>query len=80
MLSLFSVRNHVYECVWPCSCFVQNCVFYFDTNEKTGHVDWTTPHVLFESRAIVDFNTDPKTGELLVIRLITLMACTTALL
>lgn len=40
----------------------QDCVFYFDMNEKTGKVDWTTPHVLFDSRAIVDFNADPKTG------------------
>lgn len=37
-------------------------MFYFDMNEKTGKVDWTTPHVLFDSRAIVDFNADPKTG------------------
>lgn len=40
----------------------QDCAFYFDMNEKTGKVDWTTPHVLFEGRAIVDFNADPKTG------------------
>lgn len=38
-------------------------MFYFDTDEDTGEVDWSAPHVLFESRAIVDFNADPKTGE-----------------
>ena len=31
-----------------------------------GTVDWTSPHVLFDSRSIVDFNTDPKAGQLLV--------------
>lgn len=30
---------------------------------EDGVVDWTTPHVLFENRAIVDFSTDPKTGD-----------------
>ncbi|CAM9670320.1 unnamed protein product, partial [Sphacelaria rigidula] len=47
--------------------YSKDCVFYFDTNEVTGDVDWTTPHVLFEGRAIVDFNTDPKTGILYAI-------------
>lgn len=43
----------------------QSCVFYFDTNSISGAVDWSEPHVLFEGRAIVDFNTDPKTGVVL---------------
>lgn len=43
----------------------QDCAFYFDIDETTGVVDWSTPHVLFENRAIVDFATDPKTGRLL---------------
>ena len=40
----------------------QNCVFYFDMDDATGTFEWTTPHVLFESRSVVDFSTDPKTG------------------
>eukprot|EP00903_Cladosiphon_okamuranus_P014013 g13031.t1 len=40
--------------------YSKDCAFYFDVED--GVVDWTTPHVLFENRAIVDFNTDPKTG------------------
>lgn len=43
----------------------QDCTFYFDMDED-GQVDWTTPHVLFENRAIVDFSTDPKTGRSLI--------------
>ncbi|CAM9610829.1 unnamed protein product, partial [Ectocarpus sp. 12 AP-2014] len=42
--------------------YSKDCAFYFDIDETTGVVDWTTPHVLFENRAIVDFATDPKTG------------------
>ncbi|CAM9249240.1 unnamed protein product, partial [Hapterophycus canaliculatus] len=42
--------------------YSKDCVFYFDVDETTGAVDWSTPHVLFENRAIVDFTTDPKTG------------------
>lgn len=38
-------------------------MWYFDADEETGVVDWTSPHVLFEGRSIADFKTDPKTGE-----------------
>ncbi|CAM9573782.1 unnamed protein product, partial [Ascophyllum nodosum] len=46
--------------------YSKDCVFYFDVDADAGTVDWTSPHVLFDSRSIVDFNTDPKTGQFLV--------------
>lgn len=64
VLKLPSRKIHLPGRPLPIFFISQDCVWYFDTSEKTGAVDWSTPHVLFENRAVVDFNTDPKSGEM----------------